>query len=38
MDLKQLITKVLPLSRSKDAFDAVESGEEIKVIIKNQEM
>ncbi|EJT47281.1 hypothetical protein A1Q1_03910 [Trichosporon asahii var. asahii CBS 2479] len=38
VDLKQLITKVLPLSRSKDAFDAVESGEEIKVIIKNQEM
>lgn len=38
VNLKQLITKIVPLSQSKEAFDAVESGEEIKVIIKNQEM
>lgn len=38
VDLKQLITKVVPLTKSKEAFDAVESGEEIKVIIKNQEV
>lgn len=37
VDLKQLITKVLPLSKSKEAFDAVASGDEIKVIIKNQD-
>ncbi|KAH8886200.1 GroES-like protein [Thozetella sp. PMI_491] len=37
VDLKQLITAVFPLSRSQDALDAVASGKEMKVIIKNQE-
>ncbi|ORY24057.1 putative xylitol dehydrogenase [Naematelia encephala] len=37
VDLKQLITKVLPLSKSTEAFEAVASGREIKVIVKNQE-
>lgn len=38
VDVKQLITKVLPLSASKEGFEAVASGDEIKVIIKNQEV
>ncbi|TXT12885.1 hypothetical protein VHUM_01286 [Vanrija humicola] len=37
VDLKQLITKTFPLSESTAAFEAVASGEEIKVIVKNQE-
>jgi D-xylulose reductase len=38
VDLKQLITKTFPLSQSRDAFEAVASGNEIKVIVKNQEV
>ena len=37
VDLKQLITKTFPLTQSLDAFEAVRSGREIKVIVKNQE-
>lgn len=37
VDLKPLITKSFPLSQSQAAFEAVESGEDIKVIIMNQE-
>lgn len=37
MDLKPLITKKYTLSQSTEAFEAVASGKEIKVIIKNQE-
>lgn len=37
VDLKPLITKKYPLSQSTEAFEAVASGKEIKVIIKNQE-
>ena len=37
VDLQQLITKTFPLTQSRDAFEAVRSGEQIKVIIKNQE-
>jgi D-xylulose reductase len=37
VDLKQLITKSFPMSQSKDAFDAVASGREIKVIVRNQD-
>jgi hypothetical protein len=36
--LKQLITKTFPLSQSKEAFEAVRAGNDIKVIVKNQEM
>lgn len=38
VDLKQLITITYPLSRSAEAFEAVASGKQIKVIIKNQEV
>ncbi|KAK1927366.1 putative xylitol dehydrogenase [Papiliotrema laurentii] len=38
VDLKQLITKTFPLSQSKEAFEAVRAGNDIKVIVKNQEM
>jgi len=38
VDLKQLITKSFPLSQSRDAFEAVASGNEIKVIVRNQEV
>ncbi|KAK4689917.1 hypothetical protein P7C73_g200, partial [Tremellales sp. Uapishka_1] len=37
VDLKPLITKVYPLTQSTEAFEAVASGREIKVIVKNQE-
>ncbi len=37
VDLKPLITSTFPLSRAKDALEAVKSGQEMKVIIKNQE-
>lgn len=37
VDLKPLITKTYPLARSQDAFECVESAEEIKVIIRNNE-
>jgi D-xylulose reductase len=38
VDLKPLITLVLPLRESQKAFEAVASGEEIKVVIMNQEV
>ncbi|KAK9420138.1 putative Enoyl reductase (ER) domain-containing protein [Seiridium unicorne] len=38
VDLRPLITAKFPLSRAKDAFEAVASGKEMKVIIKNQEV
>ncbi|KAI1324501.1 GroES-like protein [Xylariaceae sp. FL0255] len=37
VNLKPLITTTFPLSRAQDAFEAVASGNEMKVIIKNQE-
>jgi D-xylulose reductase len=37
VNLKQLITITFPLSKSADALEAVASGKQIKVIIKNQE-
>ncbi|EMR66254.1 putative xylitol dehydrogenase protein [Eutypa lata UCREL1] len=37
VDLKPLITATFPLSKAKDALEAVASGKEIKVIIRNQE-
>ncbi|WVQ79148.1 hypothetical protein IAT38_001244 [Cryptococcus sp. DSM 104549] len=37
VDVKQLITKKFPLTESKDAFEAVAAGGDVKVIIKNQE-
>lgn len=37
VDLKPLITITYPLTRSKEALEAVRSGKQIKVIIKNQE-
>lgn len=37
VDVKQLITKTFPLTKSTDAFEAVASGEQMKVIVKNQE-
>jgi len=37
VDLKPLITVTYPLSKSKDALEAVRSGKQIKVIIYNQE-
>lgn len=38
VDLKSLITAEFPLARSQDAFEAVASGKQMKVIIKNQEV
>jgi D-xylulose reductase len=37
VDLKQLITIKFPLTKSAEAFEAVASGMQIKVIVKNQE-
>ncbi|KAL1681416.1 chaperonin 10-like protein [Schizophyllum commune] len=37
VDVKPLITKKYTLGESRDAFEAVRSGREIKVIIRNQE-
>ena len=37
MDLKPLITKTFPLGESEEAFKAVKSGKEIKIVIMNQE-
>ena len=37
VDLKQLITKVLPLNKATDAFEAVAARNDMKVIIKSQE-
>ncbi|CAK7206718.1 hypothetical protein SEUCBS139899_009524 [Sporothrix eucalyptigena] len=38
VDLAPLITATYPLSQSKDAFEAVAASNDIKVIIKNQEV
>jgi hypothetical protein len=37
VDLKQLITIKFRLTKSAEAFEAVASGKQIKVIVKNQE-
>ncbi|WVQ93449.1 hypothetical protein IAU59_000523 [Kwoniella sp. CBS 9459] len=37
VDVKQLITRTFPLTQSKDAFEAVAAGGDLKVIVKNQE-
>jgi D-xylulose reductase len=37
VDLKPIITASYPLSQSQQAFEAVASGQELKVIIRNQE-
>ena len=37
VDLKQLITKKFPLSKSYEALEAVRAGNDIKVLILNQE-
>lgn len=37
VDVKQLITKSFPLTQSTEAFEAVAAGQDIKVVIKNQE-
>ena len=36
VDLKPIITASYPLSRSQEAFEAVASGQQLKVIIQNQ--
>lgn len=38
VDLKSLITIAFPLSQSQQAFEAVASGKQMKVIIRNQEV
>lgn len=38
VDIKSLITAVYPMSRAVDAFEAVATGKQIKVIIRNQEV
>jgi D-xylulose reductase len=37
VDLKPLITVAYPMTKAKEALEAVKSGKQIKVIIKNQE-
>ena len=37
VDLKSIITASYPLAESQQAFEAVEGGRELKVIIRNQE-
>lgn len=37
VDLKQLITISFPMSKAGEAFEAVASGKQMKVLIKNQE-
>jgi D-xylulose reductase len=37
VDLKPLITVTYPMTKAKEALEAVKSGKQIKVIIKNQE-
>lgn len=37
VDLKPLITVTFPMTKAKEALEAVKSGKQIKVIIKNQE-
>lgn len=36
IDIKPLITKTYPLDESVDAFKAVKTGQEIKIVIMNQ--
>lgn len=38
VDIAPLITARFPMSRAKDAFEAVAAGNDIKVIIRNQEV
>ncbi|KJR87602.1 L-iditol 2-dehydrogenase [Sporothrix schenckii 1099-18] len=38
VDIAPLITASFPMSRAKDAFEAVAAGNDIKVIIRNQEV
>jgi D-xylulose reductase len=38
VDVKQLITAEYPLSRSQDAFEAVAARNDIKVLVRNQQM
>ncbi|KAF9036043.1 GroES-like protein [Hymenopellis radicata] len=38
IDLKPMITAVFPLSRSKEALEAVRKGEDLKVVIMNQQV
>jgi D-xylulose reductase len=37
VNLKPLITVTYPMTKAKEALEAVKSGKQIKVIIKNQE-
>jgi len=37
VDLKPLVTKVYPLTKSEEAFKAVQAGVEIKVVVMNQD-
>lgn len=37
VDVKPLITKTFPLAQAEDAFKAVQSGKEVKIVIMNQE-
>lgn len=38
VDIAPLITATFPMSRARDAFEAVAAGNDIKVIIRNQEV
>lgn len=38
IDLEPMITAVFPLSRSKEALEAVRKGDDLKVIIMNQQV
>ena len=38
VDVKQLVTAEYPLSKSQDAFKAVAARNDIKVLVRNQEM
>lgn len=38
IDLKSMITAVYPLSKSEEALEAVRRGEDLKVVIMNQQV
>lgn len=38
INLKPMVTAVFPLSRSKEALEAVRKGEDLKVVIMNQQV
>jgi D-xylulose reductase len=38
IDLKPMITAVFPLSKAKDALETVRKGQDLKVVIMNQEI